>query len=91
MLKERAQQQGRFLSGGEQQMLAIARALVGKHSLILMDEPSEGLSVGAIGQLAETLTKIRESGMTILLVLLGRLADMYGRVRLYTWDLRFSL
>ena len=58
---------GRFLSGGEQKMLAIGRALVANPYLLLMDEPSEGLSPIVIQQLVEVIRTIRGEGLTVLL------------------------
>jgi branched-chain amino acid transport system ATP-binding protein len=55
------------MSGGEQQMLAIARTLMGNPSLVLLDEPGEGLSPLIVGQLAEALRKLRGEGVTLLL------------------------
>jgi ABC-type lipopolysaccharide export system ATPase subunit len=66
-LKERAGQLARTLSGGEQQMLAISRALMNKPQLLLMDEPSEGLAPIVVHQLGEQIAKLRQEGMTILL------------------------
>jgi len=57
---------GRFLSGGEQKMLSIGRALRGDPSLLLLDEPSEGLSPLVVRMLLEALVRIREEGVTIL-------------------------
>jgi branched-chain amino acid transport system ATP-binding protein len=58
---------GGFLSGGEQQMLTIARTLMGNPELLLLDEPSEGLAPIVVQQLGEQIKKLRQEGMTILL------------------------
>jgi len=67
-LKERQHQKGGTLSGGEQQMLAMGRALMARPRLLLLDEPSMGLSPIMVQTIFETIGNIREQGMTILLV-----------------------
>jgi branched-chain amino acid transport system ATP-binding protein len=67
-LKERIDYRGRFLSGGEQQMLAIARGLVAKPRLMLIDEPTEGLAPLLVQSLTAILAEISRRGSTILLV-----------------------
>jgi branched-chain amino acid transport system ATP-binding protein len=67
-LRERIGQKGRFLSGGEQQMLAIARGLVARPRIMLVDEPTEGLAPLLVQSLTEILREINRRGTTILLV-----------------------
>ena len=67
-LEERKKQFGGLLSGGEQQMLAIARGLMARPKMLMLDEPSLGLAPIIVNQIMETLKSIAESGTTILLV-----------------------
>jgi branched-chain amino acid transport system ATP-binding protein len=67
-LEERRNQKAGSLSGGEQQMLAIGRALMAKPKLLMMDEPSLGLAPLVIDQLADTILGINKSGISVLLV-----------------------
>jgi len=67
-LKERLHQDGTSMSGGEQQMLAIARAMIAKPKVILLNEPSEGIMPVLVDEMFELFQKLKEQGLTILLV-----------------------
>jgi branched-chain amino acid transport system ATP-binding protein len=66
-LAERRNQAGRTLSGGEQQMLTIARTLMGNPEMIILDEPSEGLAPVIVDQLADTIQTLKNEGVSVLL------------------------
>ena len=67
-LHERQHQQAGSLSGGEQQMLAISRALMGNPRVLLMDEPSEGLAPQIVAEVGRTIARLKQEGLSIILV-----------------------
>jgi branched-chain amino acid transport system ATP-binding protein len=67
-LKERLHQEGITMSGGEQQMLAIARAMIARPKMILLDEPSEGIMPVLVEEMGALFRRLREEGTTLLLV-----------------------
>lgn len=67
-LKERRRQVAGTLSGGEQQMLAVARGLMSRPKILLLDEPSMGLAPIIVNQIYDLIRQIRDSGITVLLV-----------------------
>lgn len=66
-LAERQKNRGRALSGGEQQMLTIARTLMGNPSLLLLDEPSEGIAPVIVEQMVQTILTLKQAGLSVLL------------------------
>lgn len=68
VLRERGRTKAGALSGGEQQMLSVARALLGDPDLVVIDEPTEGLAGQVVAQLAAALTLLRERGVAMLLI-----------------------
>jgi branched-chain amino acid transport system ATP-binding protein len=85
-LAERINQKAGTMSGGEQQMLAVGRALMGSPSLLLLDEPSMGLAPVLVDMIFETITKIKEQGTTILLVEQNALAALNVADRAYVLE-----
>lgn len=84
-IKDKRLQMAGTLSGGEQQMLAISRALMSEPKLLMLDEPSLGLAPKIVGELFEIITKLKEEGITILLVEQNAFAAL--RVSDYTFVL----
>ncbi|MEP4030417.1 ABC transporter ATP-binding protein [Roseibium polysiphoniae] len=66
-LSERRANRGKALSGGEQQMLTIARTLMGNPSLLLLDEPSEGIAPVIVEEMAQTILKFKSQGLTVII------------------------
>ena len=76
VLRDRLHQKAGTMSGGEQQMLAVGRALLGKPKLLLLDEPSMGLAPVLVDVIFETIERIREQGVTVLVVEQNALAAL---------------
>jgi len=82
-LKDRDKQKGAYLSGGEQQMLTIARTLMGNPDILLLDEPTEGLAPKIVVRLEEVIQDIHQHGVAILLVEQNMQAVLRLTTRLY--------
>ena len=92
-LRELANRQGGFLSGGEQQMLTIARTLMGNPELLLLDEPSEGLAPIVVDHLRVQIARLKRDGLTILLAEQGVEFSLALADRVYVLEkgsIRFS-
>jgi branched-chain amino acid transport system ATP-binding protein len=85
-LRERITQKAGTMSGGEQQMLAVARALMARPSLLLLDEPSMGLAPVLVDLIFDTIAQIREQGTTVLLVEQNALAALRVADRAYVLE-----
>jgi branched-chain amino acid transport system ATP-binding protein len=85
-LAERIRQKAGTMSGGEQQMLAVSRALMGRPKLLLLDEPSMGLAPVLVDLIFDTIATIREQGTTILLVEQNALAALRIADRAYVLE-----
>jgi branched-chain amino acid transport system ATP-binding protein len=85
-LQERIDQKAGTMSGGEQQMLAVGRALMGSPKLLLLDEPSMGLAPVLVEMIFETIEKINKQGTTILLVEQNALAALNVANRAYVLE-----
>jgi branched-chain amino acid transport system ATP-binding protein len=85
-LRERITQKAGTMSGGEQQMLAVARAMMGRPKLLLLDEPSMGLAPVLVDLIFATVSRIREQGTTVLLVEQNALAALRVADRAYVLE-----